>query len=169
MSDEPQDEVAKAIEAITAPPVRTREYHAAIRRQLCAMVADGMTRSSACKALGINTSQVTTWIKKNEEFAAEWRQARDAQITILADELLEIADAPMKDVVDVARAKLRIDTRKWLLARWKPREYGDRAQVDLTQVQGVVLLPSLDPKDGKQVNQVGLKQLANPDGQKQNG
>lgn len=166
MSESGDEEVRKAIEAITAPPVRTREYYATVRRQLCGMVADGMTRATACRALGIRSDDVTHWIKTDEKFAAAWRRARDAQISMLADELIEIADQPMKELVDVARAKLRIDTRKWLLARWKPREYGDRAQVDYTQVQGVVLLPSLDPKDSKQVNQVGLKQLAAADEKK---
>jgi hypothetical protein len=45
---------------------------------------------------------------------------------LLAKEILEIADAPCKDAVEVAHARNRLDTRKWLASKLAPRKYGDR-------------------------------------------
>ena len=49
---------------------------------------------------------------------------------MLAKEILEIADAPCKDAVEVAQARNRLDTRKWLASKLAPRKYGDRVEHD---------------------------------------
>ncbi len=49
---------------------------------------------------------------------------------MLAKEILEIADAPCKDAVEVAHARNRLDTRKWLASKLAPRKYGDRVEHD---------------------------------------
>jgi hypothetical protein len=47
---------------------------------------------------------------------------------LLAKEILEIADAPCKDAVEVAHARNRLDTRKWPASKLAPRKYGDRVE-----------------------------------------
>ena len=47
---------------------------------------------------------------------------------MLAKEILEIADAPCKGAVEVAHARNRLDTRKWLASKLAPRKYGDRVE-----------------------------------------
>jgi hypothetical protein len=61
----------------------------------------------------------------------------------MADQLLEIADDGSGDyrldshgnlVVDhehIARCRLRIDTRKWYLAKLAPKRYGDKVDVNV--------------------------------------
>jgi hypothetical protein len=83
---------------------------------------------------------VFRWLASNQEF----RQllARQCQAEDLADEILKIADDSSRDykkkigadgkitwVVDrahIARCRLRIKTRKRILAWMAPRKYGDR-------------------------------------------
>ncbi len=43
-----------------------------------------------------------------------YARAREERADLLAKEILEIADAPCKDAVEVAHARNRLDTRKWL-------------------------------------------------------
>ncbi len=57
-----------------------------------------------------------------------------------ADEILEIADETGADLTTddkgkvtvehevVARSRLRVDARKWLMARLAPKKYGDKLQ-----------------------------------------
>ena len=63
----------------------------------------------------------------------------------MADELLEIADRGSEDW---QRDRLRVDTRKWLLARALPKRYGDRVTLsgDAAAPLGVVMLPEV--RDG---------------------
>ncbi len=57
-------------------------------------------------------------------------RAREERADLLAKEILEIADAPCKDAVEVAHARNRLDTRKWLASKLAPRKYGDRVEHD---------------------------------------
>jgi hypothetical protein len=48
----------------------------------------------------------------------------------MADELVDIADDGGDE--GVQRSRLRIDTRKWVLSKMKPKRYGDKVEHDLS-------------------------------------
>src|SRR5260221_5066276 len=48
------------------------------------------------------------------------RRLQEERADLLAKEILEIADAPCKDAVEVAHARNRLDTRKWLASKLAP-------------------------------------------------
>jgi hypothetical protein len=94
---------------------------------------------------------VYRWLSENEDFRQLYRQARVDQCQLWADQLVEIADTPKvgqistisgrgKDgkptvketkLVDmVERTRLRLETRRWLLAKLRPREYGDKIEIE---------------------------------------
>lgn len=134
-------------ELVVRLPLARRKITETQREQLLKMVSDGMTRAAACRALQIPTGKVSAWLRDDPEFGVRWREARETQIAALEDECIEIADEPCKDLLAVTRNRLRVDTRFRVLARWAPR-----GGTTMTQIQGVVLLPSLDAtKDAKQV------------------
>lgn len=82
------------------------------------------------------------WLNKNKIFADKYARAKETQADFLADEIIEIADhsgedhTPFtgKNVVD--RDKLRVDARKWVAAKLKPKKYGDRIQQDISNEDG---------------------------------
>ena len=68
-----------------------------------------------------------------------YTRAKEDQADTLADEIMDISDEkPMMtvvtddesvdklDPVGINRNRLRIDARKWIAAKLKPRKYGDR-------------------------------------------
>jgi len=59
-----------------------------------------------------------------------YARAREERADLLAKEILEIADAPCTNQVEVAHARNRLDTRKWLASKLAPRKYGDRVEHD---------------------------------------
>lgn len=85
---------------------------------------------------------VWQWLAKFPEFANQYAHAREDQLSCLADEIVDIADDNHLDtVVDddgrervnhdvVARAKLRVDARKWVLSKLRPGTYGDRMDLN---------------------------------------
>lgn len=75
------------------------------------------------------------------EFAKRYARAREIQADVLFDECLAIADSQEGDVITVdgteqtnhdviARAKLRIDTRKWMAGKLRPKVYGEKAIIE---------------------------------------
>jgi hypothetical protein len=85
---------------------------------------------------------VMRWLTKHEEFRQQYALAREAQQEMHQEEIKEISDNCTDDVqlllgteesgiakIDhsaIARARLQIDTRKWLMSKMAPKKYGDK-------------------------------------------
>ena len=61
------------------------------------------------------------WLRDNEEFRHQYEIAKEASADALAEDMLEIADDP-KD--NPQNKRVRIDTRKWIASKLKPKKYG---------------------------------------------
>lgn len=134
---------------MVAPPLpyeapsrgRPSDYSADIAEAICAGLAEGKTLRAVCRAAGM-PSEVTVrrWaLEDREGFSAQYGKAREIGYQRMADEILEIADDSSCDsIVDgetgaerinsefVARSRLKVDTRKWLLSKALPKIYGDK-------------------------------------------
>lgn len=84
---------------------------------------------------------VMLWLVEDESLCDTYTRAKDSQADYMAEEILDIADDSSNDymtrkrgddeieVLDsehVQRSKLRIESRKWLMSKLKPKKYGDR-------------------------------------------
>lgn len=85
---------------------------------------------------GITTA--IRWLSENEQFRAHYTHAKEVQAEIMAEEIMEIADAAEDDVSAVGsvnhehiqRSRLRVDTRKWVMSKLLPKKYGDRQHIE---------------------------------------
>ena len=59
-------------------------------------------------------------------FSAAYARARRQQVEAWSDELLKIADDPRLEPND---RRVRLDTRKWIMARLNPNRWGDKVTV----------------------------------------
>lgn len=73
------------------------------------------------------------WILKSDELRDKFDSALNARSHAMAEDLLEIADAPVgslesgaTDTGAVNKQRLQVDTRKWLMSKMTPKKYGDR-------------------------------------------
>ncbi len=89
---------------------------------------------------------VYRWLAVHLEFAERYALAREIGEDALAQECLKIADDGSNDWMEhfndtgsagwklngehVQRSKLRIDTRLKLLAKWNPKKYGEKVQLN---------------------------------------
>ena len=112
---------------------RPTVYSATIAGEICERIADGESLRAVCRDAHMPShSTVLSWVVEDREgFSDRYACAREIQAEALADEILEIADGaggaeqqPTHE--DVAHARLRVDARKWLLAKLLPKKYGDR-------------------------------------------
>lgn len=102
---------------------------------ICARLAEGESLRSVCRDIGISHCQVMDWARENEPFRNQYTRARelgdDADFEGLVDLADEQPSRTATGAVDpgwVAWQKTRIDTRKWSLAKKRPKKYGDKIE-----------------------------------------
>jgi hypothetical protein len=92
-------------------------------------IADGESLRSICRDEKLpGTSFVFKQLASDADFAQQYAHAREAQADAYFDETLEIADLADPESVQVAR--LRVDTRKWMAGKLRPKKYGDKLDVE---------------------------------------
>lgn len=90
-----------------------------------------------------HVATVYRWLSAHQTFRDMYTRAREDQADTLADEIQAIADEPMLgqkttkkangdvEVVEgdmIEHRRLRVDARKWIAAKLRPRKYGDRVE-----------------------------------------
>lgn len=73
-----------------------------------------------------NASTIHAWVLDNDEFSKQYVKAKQIGAEIEAEEIDEIA---RNEEIDVNRAKLIIDTKKWNLSKKLPNRFGDKMDV----------------------------------------
>ncbi|HHO9807113.1 DNA-binding protein [Escherichia coli] len=96
--------------------------------EICELVADGQSINKISKMPGMPTrSTILKWFRDVPEFSDMYIRAKEIGFEVLADEIIDIADAAENiKTEELRRHQLMIETRKWLLAKLQPRKYGDR-------------------------------------------
>lgn len=74
-------------------------------------------------------STVMEWLQKFPDFAEQYTRARELQADTHADEIVDIADDAAADP-DAASRRVRVEARKWVASKLKPKTYGDRTAVE---------------------------------------
>jgi hypothetical protein len=106
---------------------RPTDYTEALGDKICDQLTQGMSLVKICKADAMPaTVTIYKWLREHPEFANNYARARDNQADYYADEILEIAD----NAEDPQKARLQVDTRKWVASKLKPKKFGDK--IDMT-------------------------------------
>lgn len=129
------------------------EEAAALKATICERIADGKSLRQILEAQDMPASStVFKWLAEDASFAEQYARARDAQADAVFDDILSIADDGRNDWMEkqdadgnnigwlvngeaVRRSQLRIDARKWMAGKLKPKKYGDR--LDLHHSGGI--------------------------------
>lgn len=100
------------------------------------------------------------WLRECEAFAKQYARAKEDQADMLAEEIIEIADNNRFDreafvgINHIQRAKLMVDSRKFIAAKLKPKKYGDK--LDLTsdgeKIEPVVIYMPDNGRKNTEVN-----------------
>ncbi len=111
------------------------------------LMADGYTLNEICRRDGMPSAKaVRNWaIDDVDGFGPRYARARAALVDHWADEIVTISDDGSNDYVErhnrdgstytaidhdhIARSRLRVDSRKWLLSKLRPEQYGDQLKL----------------------------------------
>lgn len=143
------------------PVGRPSKFTPELGALICKRMSKGRSLRTVCKAEGMpDIGTVLRWLAKEgpewDEFRRQYARAREAMADAMSEEILDIADDGSNDTyVDdegktktdwdvVARSKLRIDARKWLLSKVAPRKYGERITQEHTGDGLTALADALD-------------------------
>jgi len=130
---------------------RPTEYSQALADAFCAEIVSGKSFRKVCAMESMpSTSAVFNWIRKYPAFVEQYRQATIARTDTHVEDMIDIAEDPN---IDVQRARLMVDTRKWIAARMQPKKYGDHT---ITEITGA----NLGPLQVQQVDAVSDTELA---------
>jgi hypothetical protein len=133
---------------------RPSEYTEELAAKICSKLAEGKTLRAVCRIDGMPPeSTVRRWALDDfNGFAAQYARAREIGYHSMADETLDIADDGTNDVIHdedghettnydvIARSRLRVDTRKWLLSKALPKVYGEKISQEVSGPDGAPIV-----------------------------
>ncbi len=106
---------------------RPLEFNEAVADAICERLADGESLRSICSDDEMPAkSTVFKWLGLIPAFADQYARARETQADSLADDIVDIADNKALEPND---KRVRIDARKWLAGKLRPKAYGDKVAV----------------------------------------
>lgn len=126
---------------------RPTDFTQEISDIICARLAEGQSMRTVCADDALPCmSTIFGWLRKHPEFLQQYERAKQEAADAFAEEMQDISDDGTNDWMEkfgkdgeslgwhlngehVQRSRLRIDTRKWLASKLKPKKYGDKTLV----------------------------------------
>jgi len=108
--------------------------------RVLADIASGASLTAALQRLRPSPSYwwAKDQLRRDPVLRARYAEACEDRADRLAEELLELVDMPIPQGLDgpgksawVQKLRLQVDARKWIACKLKPRQYGDRVDVEV--------------------------------------
>ncbi len=125
---------------------------------VCSGIGKGKSLRSLCEPKDMPAhSTVLDWVRDNTDFADQYTRAREVQADTIFDEILEIADDSKNDFMEsqeghvstnqenIQRSRLRIDARKWMAGKMRPKKYSDHIRQEISGPDGKAIELEVKP------------------------
>lgn len=130
----------------------TEAIGAEICKRICQRNETGYMNSlqDVCRAPDMPTEWcVYNWLGKFDDFAKAYARARETRADMMAEDILEISDTEK----DAAKARNRIEARKWYAAKLNPKRYGEKVTNVHEDPEGKRIVPVLNVTIGRDQSQ----------------
>lgn len=90
-----------------------------------------------CQEMGFHEKEFYRALEEYPECRQIYERAQQAKAESYAEEIIDISDQE----TDAAKARNRIDTRRWYATKMKPEKFGDRIDLNITKtvnLRGVI-------------------------------
>ena len=134
---------------------RKSEFSQDIADKICERIAAAESLRSICDSDEFpSAATVFKWLNDFPAFSEQYARAKEESADAIFDEMMEIADNARNDWMEqhgkddvgyqlngehIQRSRLRVDTRKWILGKLKPKKYGDKISAELSGADGAPL------------------------------
>jgi hypothetical protein len=140
------------------PAGRPTDYNQALADTICEAISEGRSLREICREEDMpSKASIFRWLGLHKEFSDQYARAREEQAESLADEIVHLADTAsnpvmvdgiplldsegnpvlLADTASIAHARLRVDARKWVASKLKPKRYGDKLDIDQNVSGGI--------------------------------
>ena len=120
--------------------------------RICTRLIDGESLRKICADDDMpHKSTFLLWTSKSGQgeiytiLADQYARARQLQAESLGDDLIDLSDEANQQTANAIR--VRVDTRKWVMAKQMPKKYGDKMEVDHSGGVNMVVESVKKPKD----------------------
>src|SRR2546423_2798011 len=131
---------------------RPNGYSDKLAERVLAAVTDGATLSAAAASCGVPRQTVRTWLGTHPDFAASFEAAKAVRIEVLAEQIEARANEAQQIAGDaaknggnpnaaVAALRVELESKRWLLSKLAPRQYGDKLTQEISGPGGRDLIP----------------------------
>lgn len=128
------------------PAGRPTDYTTELGDKICDQLTRGLSLVKICEPKDMPaTVTIYRWLREHDEFSNNYTRARENQADKYADEIVEIADKA-NDKDSAAAQKVKIDARKWVSSKLKPKKYGDKLDLDAT-IDGKLTIQTINFAD----------------------
>ena len=132
-----------------------------LQDSICSLLSEGISLRTICLSSSMPCkATVFKWLREIDGFSDQYVKAKQESADALIEDMIEIADNEVSQpliingkpiIIDkkvittvdgpsVNHARLRIDTRKWLASKLKPKKYGDKPENEtLPQDQNITI------------------------------
>jgi len=143
---------------------RPSDYSDELAATICARLMAGESLRDICDDDDMpGRSTVYEWLAANSSFADRYARAREVQADTIFDEILTICDDARNDWMEkrdadgavvgwqengeaISRSRLRVDARKWMAGKLRPKVYGEKVTQEVTGPDGGALqVATIDP------------------------
>jgi hypothetical protein len=119
-------------------------YNKELGDRICKEIALGKSMRTICgtdekpKEDMPDITTIFRWLRTDPDFYQQYESAKQESADLMIEDMLDISD-DSKDLIEgddksdgarVQSSRLRVDTRKWIASKLKPKRYGDK--LDLT-------------------------------------
>ncbi len=115
---------------------RPSEYTQEKADYICERLSGGKSLRSVLKEPGMpDGATVFKWMRTHEEFLKQYARAKEESADALVEEMMDISDDGIKTIITGGKemssavaqmVRLKVDTRKWVASKLKPKKYGDK-------------------------------------------
>jgi hypothetical protein len=135
------------------PSGRPTDYTEDLADLICERLAIGESMRSIARDEDMPAmSTLFKWLRVHPSFTEQYERAKVESADAMSEDCIDIADnidgqtvmvdgvplvvegemVKVVDSVSVQHAKLKVDTRKWLMSKMKPKKYGERTTTEHT-------------------------------------
>lgn len=109
-------------------------------------IAQGMSATKAVRKNKINSVLFFKWIENDQNFAYRYARAYEQRADALFDKSIDMAAT----IPDVNRARLVVDTLKWVAGKLNPQKYSDKQNINIiSNTNNNILNLSSDEREAK--------------------
>lgn len=133
------------------------KYTDELADKICGLIASShKSMATICKEVGIGYTTHIQWLRDNKEYMHKYARAKEDQADFLAEQMIDISEhteedhTPFTGANVIQRDRLRVETRKWIASKLKPKKYGEKLDIEQTIINTPPLFPDVSPDNGNQ-------------------